>query len=135
MNKFGQNAVEIKLLIDRFGTLDFLEKKALLTSLLYFIMQSKPTNDDIQPAISASKLKPTFTPCVLLRKGVATHNLNCIIELPENELTKAYTLLLSLFRIAYGRRYDVEKGHPGKWWYWNLSDEDNIEAIKMSKRQ
>lgn len=98
-------------------------------------MQSKPTNDDIQPAISASKLKPTFTPCVLLRKGVATHNLNCIIELPENELTKAYTLLLSLFRIAYGRRYDVEKGHPGKWWYWNLSDEDNIEAIKMSKRQ
>jgi len=49
--------------------------------------------------------------------------------LPENELNKTFTLFLSLFKIAYQRRYQEEKNNPDKWWYWDLSDEKKLKLI------
>jgi hypothetical protein len=53
-----------------------------------------------------------------------------IIALPEMEFDKAFLLLLSLFRICYQKRFILEKNHPNKWWYWDLSDDKNILEIK-----
>jgi hypothetical protein len=96
-------------------------------------MQSKPEEGDIEPAIIKSDLKSTFTPCVLLKKGVANHNLKKIINLPEYELTKAFVLLLNLFKVAYERRFIDEKDNPHKWWYWELSDHEKLEKVMESK--
>lgn len=95
-------------------------------------MQSKPKSEDIEPAIVNSGLKPTFTPCILLKKGVANHNLQKLENLPENELMKSFVLLLSLFRIPYMRRFIDEKENSGKWWYWDLSDNEKVEIIMKS---
>ena len=74
----------------------------------FLISQSKPRTEDIEVSITASKLKPTFTPCVLLRKGVAYYNLKKNTKQPEGELEKSFVLLLSLFRISYQRRFESE---------------------------
>ena len=132
VNQYGQRLVPIEAITKRFNGFNYEEKQLFFNNLLFFIMQSKPKKDDIELAIKESKLRSTFTPCVLLRKGVENHNLKKLTELPENEREKSLILLLSLFRIAYNRRFEAEKNNPGKWWYWDLSDQSVIENIKAT---
>lgn len=130
LNKFGQELVQEESLVQMFMDLDYVSKNEFLYDMLFIIQQSKPMDTDIEPAILRSGLKSTYTPCILLKKGVAHHNLQRIINLPEKEMTKTFLLLLSLFRESYGRRFAVEKNDPDKWWYWDLSDEKNINKIR-----
>lgn len=129
INKYGQGLINSEPLSLIFKGLEVVSKRSFLNYMLFLIQQSKPTVSDTEPAILGSGLKPTYTPCVLLKKGVATHNLEKLINLPENELNKVFLLLLSLFKVAYQRRFAIEKNHPDKWWYWDLSDEMNISKI------
>ena len=71
----------------------------------------------------------------MLKKGVAAHNLELMINLPENELRKTYILLLSLFKIGYKRRFILESKHTNKWWYQDLSDTKNIISIIRENTQ
>lgn len=129
INKYGQGLANIEQLLNLFESFDVSSQKEFLREMLFFILQSKPREDDIESAIINSGLKPTYTPCVLLRKGVANHNLKKLVDLPENELKRVFILLLSLFKIAYKRRFLMEKDNPDKWWYWDLSEENNINKI------
>jgi hypothetical protein len=129
INRYGQELIDLKPLLNRFSKLDPALKRNYLNDILALILQSKPKETDIEPAIEQSKLKPTYTPCVLLRKGVAYHNLKRLADLPDNEQEKTLALLMSLFKIAYQRRFNEEKNNPGKWWYWDLSDRMNVECI------
>ena len=130
INQYGQGIVGVEQLVSNFNAIDQDLKKAFLNDFFsYFVIQSKPKEGDIEPAINASKLKPTYTPCVLLRKGIEKHKLEKIIKLPDNESEKAFMLLLNLFKIAYNRRFEQEKNDPDKWWYWDLSDNEKISAI------
>jgi transcription initiation factor IIE alpha subunit len=129
VNKYAQSAIDIEELILIFNDFNLEEKKEYLHDLLFFILQSKANDDDIEPAIEKSKLRRTYTPCVLIQKGVTTNNLKRLINLPENELNKSLILLLNLFQIAYMKRFETEKKDLYKWWYWDLSNEENIEAI------
>lgn len=129
INKYGQGLILVEQLTERFSLLDLPQKMLFLNDIHFLILQSKPKDEDIEPAIAESKLKPTYTPCVLIKKGVASHNLQKLLELPENELKKVFVLLLSLFKIAYERRFKIEKNNPNKWWYWDLSDNKKVEMI------
>lgn len=129
VNKYGQKLVNTELLLNLFESFDLSYQQVFLNKLLFLIIQSKPNEEDIEPAIIDSGLKSTYTPCVLLKKGVATRNIEKLINLPKNELTKVFVLLLNLFGIAYKRRFVAEKDNPDKWWYWDLSDERNINRI------
>lgn len=130
INKFGQNLIKISDLIEPFEKFNIESKKKFLIDVLFLISQSRPKNSDIEVAIIESHLKSTYTPCVLIKKGVEGHNLKRLVDLPENELSKSFVLLLNLFKIAYKRRFFLEKNDLTKWWYWDLSDERNIEKIK-----
>ncbi|ABQ06677.1 DUF5958 family protein [Flavobacterium johnsoniae] len=129
VNKFGQNLVEINDLSNVFSLLTLNEKKEFLNDILFLIMQSKPKEEDIENAIKESNLKKTYTPCILIQKGVANHNLKKLLELPENEINKSFILLLHLFKISYSRRFEIEKNDENKWWYWDLSDDEKVKAI------
>jgi len=76
--------------------------------------------------MSKSSFLGCFFPYVLA--GYANHNLQKLVDLPDYELGKVFVLLLSLFKIAY-KRFVMEKNNPDKWWYWDLSDEANINKI------
>ena len=129
INKFGQGLISWDLLLDNFDTLEVVAKKNYLKELNVLIAQSKPKIEDIEVVIQESGLKKTYTPCVLLSKGVSGAVLDKIAELPEQELGKSIRLLLSLFKQAYKRRFSEEKGNPDKWWYWDLSKEDRVKEI------
>lgn len=129
INKYGQGLISSASMLLDFEGLDDVSKRSFLEYTLFLIQQSKPQDVDIEPAIVGSGLKRTYTPCVLLGKGVAHHRLVKLVRLPENELNKVFLLLLSLFKVAYQRRFALEKNHPHKWWYWDLSDEMNISRI------
>lgn len=129
LNKYGQSVVDIEDLILLFNLFSHDEKKRYLYDLLFFILQSKAQDEDIEPAIQNSKLRRTYTPCVIIQKGVRTHNLKRLINLPENELNKSLILLLSLFKIAYMKRFEIEKKDIYKWWYWDLSDDEKVKTI------
>ncbi|MDF2934042.1 MAG: hypothetical protein K0R36_3373 [Chryseobacterium sp.] len=131
INKYGQGLTDMFQIVDLFKVFDNEKKRYYLEEIVALIMQSRPTSEDIEPAIKESQLRPTLTPCVLLRKGVETYKLKKIINLPENELEKSLKLLLALFKMAYQRRFNDEKNNSGKWWYWDLSDETNINKIKQ----
>lgn len=132
VNQYGQGLTEINKLENVFSLFDLQEKKAFLKHIIFLIMQSKPKEDDIEASIELSKLKKTYTPCILLTKGVANHNLMKLLELPANELNKSFILLLSLFKVAYKRRFEIEKNDIHKWWYWDLSDSKKIQTIISS---
>jgi hypothetical protein len=130
INQYAQGVVDENQLMFLFGSFDNRDKRTFLNEMLYwFIIQSKPKDEDIEPAIIASNLKQTYTPCVLLKKGIEKYKLEKIIRLPDNELEKIFILLLNLFKIAYNRRFEQEKNHPDKWWYWDLADNEKVNTI------
>jgi len=129
INKYGQGLVTLEEVVHMFNGLEAHQRRSMSIDIINLIVQSKPIDADIDDAIIESGLKRTFTPCVLLKKGVYGHNLQKIIDLPSNELLKAIKLLFSLFRVAYNRRFLAEMNNPDKWWYWDLSDKANLQRI------
>jgi hypothetical protein len=129
VNQYGQDIIHIDTLVLLFTGMHKNFQKAFFVDLINLIQQSKPVDEDIELAIVESNLRPTYTPCIMLKKGVANHNLQKLINLPDNELQKVFILLLSLFKIAYRRRFKEEKNNPDKWWYWDLSDNEKINTI------
>ena len=134
LNMFAQDLIELQSILSVFNSFEIDKKRSFLEYLVMIIIQSKPCFDDIEITISESKLKPTYTPCVLLKKGIEKHNLLQIVKLPEYELNKVLILLLHLFKIAYLRGFAIEKNDINKWWYWDFSDEsNNLKLEKMKK--
>lgn len=130
LNQYAQGLIEDSKMLDFFLHFVNSESKVhFLEEVGTLITQSKPQEGDVEEAIKQSQLKPTFTPCVLLRKGIIPHQLARIAHLPSDEQEKSFILLLNLFKIAYLRRFEQEKGVPHKWWYWDLSDKQNLEKI------
>ncbi len=130
VNQWGQGLKDINYFIDFFSELELQEKRQYLTDLSHFILQSKPKEDDIDEAINLSDLKKTYTVCILIKlNGLKLFSFEKIINLPENELQKSLKLFLYLFRVSYFRRYEQEKHNTHKWWYWDLSDDKNIDII------
>lgn len=129
VDKFGQSLIDASELLTEFDACDLVCKRRTLNDILYLVLQSKVADSDIDMAIKNSRLKPSFTPCVMLKKGTALHNLERMAGLPEAELGKVYILLLHLFKIGYQRRFEDEKNNVSKWWYWDLSDKNNIDKI------
>jgi len=129
INQYGQHLIESDVIVENFIKFSVIQKREYLTDLAALIIQSKPNNSDIEDSIRISGLKATSTPCIVLRKGVANHILIRIIALSEIELIKALKLFLSIFRIAYYRRFEKERDNPNKCWYWDLSKSENIDLI------
>ncbi|MCD7937028.1 MAG: DUF5958 family protein [Tannerellaceae bacterium] len=132
INKFGQDLVDQEEVRSYFCTLEEESRRRFLRELTGLIFQSKPQIEDIGPAIKNSGLKPTYTPCVLIKQGLTWGNLEKIIHLPAYEMKKTLLLFIHLFRIAYQRRFQAEKNNPDKWWYWDFTDKDNL--IKATEK-
>ncbi|WP_199141769.1 DUF5958 family protein [Pedobacter sp. ASV12] len=131
INKYGQGLISIDEIVALLQKNNEKDKHNALSEIVNLIIQTKVTEEDIDQAIVESGLKRTYTPSVLLAtKGVANHNLQKIIELPEGEQHKVLKLMLALFKIAYKRRFSKEKNHPDKWWYWDLSNQSVIDKIR-----
>lgn len=135
LNLFAQGIYDINRMIDDFKSLSLEMKRIYLNDIIILIIQSKPNSTDIETSIDISKLKSTYTPCVILKKGIEKHNLQKIANLPTNELDKSFILLIHLFRTAYLRRFEIEKNEPTKWWYWDFLDKNNYNKLDLIRNQ
>ena len=129
INKYGQGLIPLSVLQEEFDAYSLYQKRSFLQEMSFLIIQSKPKEEDVDLAIKKEKLKSGYTPCVLLKKGISSYNLERVINLPENEMIKTFILFMSIFKIAYSRRFKEEMNNINKWWYWDLSDKGNVERI------
>lgn len=108
INRAAQGFITNDEIVKWFKFLSPESKKEALSNLVYCATQAHPTKEEVELAISSSKLKPAFTPCVILKSvNIPEKSFHRIISLPEDEQEKSFILLLSLFALADKRRRET----------------------------
>jgi hypothetical protein len=117
LNEIGRSIL-VEAGVNWFRSLDDKTKTAVLIDLVMFALQAGARPSDAEPAIARSGLKPTFTPCVLLKRSPLSSSLAKIRQLPPNEQEKSFRLLVALYRIADDRRRSTRcAGGCSHWWH------------------
>lgn len=108
----------------------------ILQRLSYMALQAGAREADVSLAIAKSKLRPTYTPCVLLSKGRLKEQMAKLLKLPASEFIKAFFLLISLLAIADARRYSKYcQDGCSHWWHRDLSDRQVLDEIRCEFEQ
>ncbi|XXX73574.1 DUF5958 family protein [Sorangium sp. So ce134] len=101
-----------------FGGLVEGEQRDVLGKLWFFAAQAGAREGDVDNAIARAQLKPSFTPCVLLKTGRLKIQAAKVLGLPLAEYEKSFRLLSALFQIADERRRREEcKDGCSHWWH------------------
>ena len=129
LNQVAQNVVTLGDATREFRDLDSDARSDVMHRLYLMTHQSHPLPDEVPVAITQSGLKPTFTPCVMLSDGNIESQLSRIAKLPDNELDKAFLLVLALFRIADNRRRQFCGNNCHHWWHQDLSDDAVVREV------
>jgi len=104
VNRFAQGMISENELLAWYDRLDTAGKRELFSALRAAVHQSHPRPHEVQQGIQRARLKPTFTPCVLLLRfpfGIAVAK---ILQLPEDEWRKSLRALAHIFALADERR-------------------------------
>lgn len=104
LNQSAQGLISNEDAVAWFMDLNAQTKTDVLRKLQYFSLQAGANSEDAEQAILDSKLKSTFTPCVLLKTKEIREAVSKTVILPEAESDKSFKLLLALFSIADTRR-------------------------------
>ena len=105
LNRIAQELVSSAEGTSWFESLQADSRISVLRELAFMCGQAHPTADDVPTAIERARLKPTFTPCVLLLRAATPEKaLHRLLELPEQEHARSFSLMMALFAIADARR-------------------------------
>jgi len=107
LNRIAQGLIPASEGIAWFEGLGSDEQQAVLRLLVLITVQAHPLKSEVEPAISQAKLKPTFTPCVMVSKAEIPERGFNFGNLPPHEWTKTFRLLIALFSIADRRRRET----------------------------
>ena len=107
LNRIAQGLIPASEGIAWFEGLGSDEQQAVLRLLVLITVQAHPLKSEVEPAISQAKLKPTFTPCVMVSKAESPETGFTFGNLPPHEWTKTFRLLIALFSIADRRRRET----------------------------
>jgi Family of unknown function (DUF5958) len=106
-------------------------QQEILQRLSYMTIQAGAREEDVSLAIIKSKLRATYTPCILLRRGRLKEQMAKLLKLPSSESIKTFFLLISLLAIADARRYDKYcQDGCSHWWHRDLSDRKVVDEIR-----
>jgi len=112
------------------------DQQEILQRLSYRTLQAGAREEDVSVAIAKSKLRPTYTPCVLLSRGRLKEQIAKLLKLPPSESIKTFFLLMSLLAIADARRYWKYCQHGcSHWWHRDLSDRKVVDEIRRELQQ
>ena len=120
LNQLAQNTITWDTGICWFKSLSQEERYEVLRRLYVISCDARVAESDIDTAIVRAGLRPTFTPCVLIKKGLIKNQLFKVINLPDNEQIKSFKLILALFAIADERRRKYCNGKCQHWWHQDL---------------
>ncbi len=114
INKAAQGFITKDEALEWFRSLSPEDQRTALGHVYMDACQAHPLKTEVDPAITASRLKATYTPCVILKRAEERGEypervLYKIVGLsPEYERERAFILLLSLFTIADRRRRETQ---------------------------
>jgi hypothetical protein len=109
LNRVAQGRLPFADAVRWFEALAETEQPGWLRAIALMCHQSHPLPEEIDPAITLGDLKPTFTPCVMVRTAVRPeHALDRIADLPTDERQKAFRLMFALYCIADTRRRQTQ---------------------------
>jgi len=109
LNRVAQGRLPFTDAVRWFESLPEVEQPGWLRTVALMCHQAHPCGEEIDPAITLAELKPTFTPCVMVRSAVQPeHALNRIADLPADERQKAFRLMFALYCIADTRRRQTQ---------------------------
>ena len=121
INKLAQQIIDVEVGCEWFNNLDFNTQLDVLRSLSLYVLQAGAKESDVVTTIDKVKLKKTYTPCVLIQKGALKVQLNKILNLPHDEYSKIFLLLLTLFSLADERRRKTKCKNKCSHWWHNLT--------------
>ena len=105
LNRVAQGRLPFADAVRWFESFAEAEQQPWLKTIAFMCHQSHPLREEIDSAIALAELKPTFTPCVMIRSAVQPeHALDRIAALPAEERHKAFRLVFALYCIADTRR-------------------------------
>ncbi|MEG3858458.1 DUF5958 family protein [Microcoleus sp. herbarium12] len=111
-------------------------QQEILQRLSYMTIQAGAREEDVSLAITKSKLRATYTPCVLLRRGRLKEQMAKLLKLPSSESIKTFFLSISLLAIADARRYDKYcQDGCSHWWHRDFSDRKVVDEIRCEFEQ
>jgi hypothetical protein len=111
-------------------------QQEILQRLSYMTLQAGAREEDVSLAIAKSKLRPTYTPCVLLSRGRLKEQMAKLLKLPPSESIKTFFLLVSLLAIADARRYcKYCQDGCSHWWHRDLSARKVVDEIQREFQQ
>lgn len=108
LNRIAQGSVPVKEGIEWFDALARDEQQSVLRTLAYITSQSHPLAKEVEPAISQAGLKLTFTPCIMVLKApLPEKGCQRLPDLPPDEWSKSFRLMVALFALADRRRRET----------------------------
>jgi len=107
INSFAQDKLELEKLVVWFDSLDLDDKRKTIHLSRMYLEQSHPTQELLKIAIEQIPLKQTMTPIVLLKTKSLKIALNKIVELPDEEMKKAFISLVSIFKTSDTKRREI----------------------------
>jgi hypothetical protein len=118
INSFAQGLRTMNELTDWFELKDNQLKRDILSQTWDFLQNTRPTDGEINEGINNSGQKDTYTAATLLRRFNFKEARLKIMELPDNELTKTFKYIVTIFKVSDTRRRTVEcKGLCGHFWH------------------
>ena len=110
INEYAQGLISQEHLRAFFKSSTDSERQNILNSLHLLLINVKPTKQELELAISASRINRRSTPAVLLLQKQLNIAIPQILKLPPTEFANSLKLLAEVFKISDTRRRTEECG-------------------------
>ncbi|GAB2955698.1 hypothetical protein GCM10027048_22020 [Hymenobacter coalescens] len=118
INGIAQDRLSLRAGAAWFASLDEAEQESALMQLWMYIQQAHPSPEEVSQAIETAPVKLTATPLVLLRTHPLPLALRKLVNLPAQERTATFQVMMTLFRLADTRRRLTEcRGSCSHEWH------------------
>jgi hypothetical protein len=109
-----------------FSGMDHAGRKEVIDTSILMLLQAKLMEGDAQAAISRAGMRPSLPQCAVLVRGDLrwADRLASVGKASVNERERAFSLLLSLFWIADGRRRSTRCANGCSHWWHHIPAED-----------
>lgn len=126
--QFAQGVRPAADLVENEGQSNEQLKKRRLFDLNALVRQLKPTDADVQQALTDSSLTAADISRSFVNVGGLRFDLHNMMTLAGDDYAKAYTFLLYVLKVIYPRRATL--GNPADWRYWDLSSAEVVHNLR-----
>lgn len=132
INQFTQGLHNLQEMNSWFKSFDLQNKRDILENVLYMVLQSHPTYEELEASAQLLKKTKSTSAIMLMNKNKPFHKFGYqICDLPEPELLNGFDILIiTLTKSDNRRKIEESDGECQHWWHKDLSDERYLESIR-----